>query len=416
MATADTYVQDTAPTTNFGTATQLKVDSSPVLRTFLKFTVSGLTEPVTSAKLRIHTADTNKASSNVGGTFGSVSDTTWSETAVTWDNKPAIGATLGNLGSVSRNTWYEIDVTSAVTGNDTYSFGVTSPSTNDAIYDSRETGANAPQLVVTTGVPSNDPVLVGAGDIASCSSTGDEATANLLDGISGTVFTAGDNVYDSGTTTEFNNCYDPSWGRHKARTRPSPGNHDYNTPGATGYFGYFGALAGPSGVGYFSYDVGTWHVVSLNSEVAHGVGSTQEQWLRADLAASTKPCTIAYWHKPRFTSGANHAPDTTMTPIWQALYDFNADVVVAGHNHQYERFAPQDANGNLDTARGLREFVVGTGGRSHYSFAATQPNSEVRNSDTYGVIKLTLHANGYDWQFVPEAGKTFTDTGSNSCH
>jgi acid phosphatase type 7 len=408
------------PSTNFGASTQLKVDSSPVLRTFLKFAVSGLTEPVTSATLRIHTADTNKASSSAGGTFGSVSDTAWLETAVTWNNQPAIGGALGTLGSVSRNTWYQIDVTSAITGNGTYSIGATSPNTNDAIYDSRETGANAPQLVVTTGVSSNDPVLVGAGDIASCSSTGDEATANLLDGISGTVFTAGDNVYDNGTTTEFNNCYDPTWGRHKARTKPSAGNHDYNTPGATGYYGYFGAAAGDPTKGYYSYDIGSWHVVAINSNCAAiggcHAGSAQEQWLRQDLMASNQPCTIAYWHHPRFTSGANHSPSTFMTPIWQALYDFNADVVVAGHNHQYERFAPQTANGTLDTVRGIREFVVGTGGRSHYNFATIQPNSEVRNSDTYGVIKLTLHANGYDWQFVPEAGKTFTDSGSNNCH
>lgn len=416
---ADTYVLSTTPTTNYGTASQLIVDGSPVTRTFLKFTVSGLVDPVTSARLRIHTDDVNSASSPVGGTLNSVSNTTWSETGTTWNNQPAIdGANLGSLGSVSRNTFYEFTVTSAVTGNGTFSFALTSTNKNDAIYDSRETGATAAQLVIDTGQPPppGDPVIVGAGDIAACSSTGDEATAALLDGIEGTVYTTGDNVYENGTATEFANCYDPSWGRHKARTRPSPGNHDYNTVGATGYFGYFGAQAGPSGVGYFSYDLGDWHLVSLNSEIAHGVGSTQEQWLRADLAASTKPCTVAYWHKPRFTSGANHSPDTSMTPLWQALYDFNADLVLAGHNHQYERFAPMNAAGNLDTARGLREIVVGTGGRSHYQFATIQPNSEVRSTGTFGVLKLTLHANSYDWQFVPEAGKTFTDTGTASCH
>jgi Calcineurin-like phosphoesterase len=415
-AVADTYVQDTTPTTNYGTSTQLVVDGSPVDRTFLKFTTSGLVDPVTSAKLRIHTADIQSASSPAGGTLQAVSDTTWLETGLTWNNQPGLGATLGSLGSVSRNTWYELDVTTAVTGNATFSFALSSTNKNNAVYDSRET-ANDSELLVTTGTPPpGDPVLVGAGDIADCNNSGDSATEALLDGIAGTVYTLGDNVYPNGTLNEFNNCYDPTWGQHKARTRPSPGNHDYNTSGAAGYFSYFGSLAGPSGVGYYSYDVGTWHVVSLNSEVAHGVGSTQEQWLRADLAASTQPCTLAYWHKPRFTSGANHAPDTTMTPLWQALYDFNADVVLSGHNHQYERFAPQDSNGNLDTARGLREFVAGTGGESHYSFATIQPNSEVRNSDTFGVLKLTLHANSYDWQFVPEAGKTFTDSGTTNCH
>jgi len=415
-ATADTYVQDTTPTTNYGTGTQLLVDGSPVDRTFLKFTTTGLVDPVTSAVLRIHTDDVQSASSPAGGTLQAVGDTTWSETAMTWNNQPTLGTVLGSLGSVARNTWYELNVTSTITGDGTFSFALSSTNKNNAIYDSRETGATAAQLVVTTGVQTGDPVFVGAGDIADCGNTGDSATAALLDGIAGDVYTLGDNVYPNGTATEFSNCYDPTWGRHKARTHPAPGNHDYNTSGATGYFGYFGALAGPSGVGYYSYDIGSWHLISLNSEVAHGVGSTQEQWLRADLAASTKPCTVAYWHKPRFTSGATHAPDTTMTPLWQALYDFNADLVLSGHNHQYERFAPQDPNGNLDTARGLREFVAGTGGESHYSFAATQPNSEVRNGDTFGVLKLTLHANSYDWQFVPEAGKTFTDSGTTSCH
>jgi len=267
----------------------------------------------------------------------------------------------------------------------------------------------------TTPPPSGDPVLVGAGDISN-SGSGDTATAALLDNIPGTVFTAGDNVYDSGTLSEFNTYYEPTWGRHKARTKPAPGNHDYNTSGATGYYSYFGAAAGPSGRGYYSYDLGNWHVVSLNSQVSMSAGSAQEQWLRADLAASSKPCTVAYWHKPLFTSGANHAPETATRPLFQALYDFNADVVIAGHNHQYERFAPQNPTGGLDDALGIREFVAGMGGASHYSFGTIQPNSQARNSDTYGVLKLTLHANSYDWQFVPEAGKTYTDSGTTTCH
>jgi hypothetical protein len=421
---ADTYVQSTTASTNYGTSSQLVVDNSPVRQTFLKFTVSGLTEAVTSAKLRIRTISGNNGSSN-GGTFKAMTNTTWSETGTTWNNKPAIdGATLGTLGSVAKDTWYEIDVTSYVTGNGTFSIGATSTNADGAYYDSRESGADAPQLVITTGTttppptsppPSGDPVLVGAGDISN-SGSGDTATANLLDGIQGTVFTAGDNVYDSGTTTEFNTYYEPTWGRHKARTKPAPGNHDYNTSGATGYYNYFGASAGPSGRGYYSYDLGSWHVVSLNSEVSMSVGSAQEQWLRADLAASSKPCTVAYWHKPLFTSGANHAPETATRPLYQALYDFNAEVVVTGHNHQYERFAPQNPTGGLDNTRGIREFVAGMGGASHYSFGTIQPNSQARNSDTYGVLKLTLHANSYDWQFVPEAGKTYTDSGTTSCH
>ena len=423
---ADTYVNNNSPSTNFGTSGQLGVDASETKRMFLKFTVSGLTQPVTAATLRIHIDDVSGAESNNGGTFRAMSNTTWSETAVTWNAQPSIdGATLGSLGSVVRNTWYQVNVSALVTGNGTFSIGVTSTSTNGADYDSRETGATAPQLIVTTGTtpsPSptvspapGDPVLVGAGDIADSGSR-DSATANLLDGIPGTVFTAGDNAYPNGTASDFANFYEPTWGRHKARTRPAPGNHDYNTSGATGYYNYFGASAGPSGRGYYSYDLGNWHIVSLNSEVSTSSTSAQVQWLRADLAASTKPCTFAYWHKPRFTSGSNHAPNTAVGPMVQALYDFNAEVIVAGHNHQYERFAPMNPSGGLDTARGIRHFVAGMGGAGAYSFGTIQPNSQARNSGAAGVLKFTLHANGYSWQFVPVAGQTYSDSGSGSCH
>ncbi|GII63985.1 hypothetical protein Skr01_40700 [Sphaerisporangium krabiense] len=430
---ADTYVDNGATGTNYGTSGQLGIDNSPVKRLFLRFTVSGVSGTVTGAKLRLHTDDVSGAESASGGTFRAVSSTTWSETATTWNDQPAIdGATLGTIGSVSRNAWYEVDVTSYVTGDGTYSVGVTSSSSDGADYDARESGAaTAPQLVVTTGTTSSptpttstpsaaDPVLVGAGDISN-SGSGDTATAALLDGISGTVFTLGDNVYDNGTASEFNTYYNPTWGRHKARTRPVPGNHDYNTSGASGYYGYFGAAAGDPSKGYYSYDLGSnWHVVVLNSNCSAvggcGATSAQVQWLRADLQANPKPCTVAMWHHPRFTSGSNHAPDTSVAPLVQALYDNNADVILTGHNHQYERFAPITPSNQLDNARGIRHFVVGSGGASHYGFGTILANSQVRNSDTYGVLKLTLHAGSYDWQFVPQSGKTFTDSGTTACH
>ncbi|MEV4639741.1 DNRLRE domain-containing protein [Actinoplanes sp. NPDC049548] len=413
---ADTYVQSDTATTNYGTSTQVVVDNSPVRRLFLRFSVSGLSGPVTSAKLRLRTIGTNDGSPQ-GGAFRAMSNTTWSETGTTWNNQPATdGASVGSIGAVTADNWYELDVTSVVTGTGTFSFGATSTDSDGAYYDTRESGADAPQLVVTSGTtPADDPVLVGAGDIAN-SGSGDTQTAALLDGIAGTVFTIGDNVYDNGTAAEFTSYYAPTWGRHKARTRPSPGNHDYNTSGATGYYGYFGAAAGPSGRGYYSYDLGSWHVVSLNSNISMVAGSAQEQWLRADLAASTKPCTLAYWHHPLFTSSANHAPSTATRPLYQALYDYNADVAVWGHNHVYERFGPMNPAGALDTARGLRPFVAGMGGANHYTFGTIQPNSEARNADTYGVLKLTLHANSYDWQFVPVAGKTYSDSGTGTCH
>src|SRR5919107_2782861 len=290
----------------------------------------------------------------------------------------------------------------------------------DAAGNTDATPASRTWTVDTTAAQ-GDPVLVGAGDIASCSSSGDEATANLLDGISGTVFTLGDNAYESGTAAEFANCYDPSWGRHKARTMPSVGNHEYNlSAGASGYFGYFGAAAGDANKGYYSYDRGQWHIISLNSmcETVGGCDANSPivKWLMDDLAANPKACTLAYFHHPLFNSGAEHGNAPKMRPSWAALYAAGAEVVLSGHEHTYERFAPQTPAGAADTAQGIREFVVGTGGASHYSIGTIQPNSQVRNSGTYGVLKLTLHPGSYEWQFVPEAGKTFTDSGSDRCH
>jgi hypothetical protein len=264
-------------------------------------------------------------------------------------------------------------------------------------------------------------VLVGAGDIASCSSSGDEATAALLPGIAGTVFTLGDNAYDNGTSTEFANCYGPSWGiaSIKSRTRPVSGNHEYNTAGATGYYGYFGAAAGDPAKGYYAYDAGAWRVYVLNSNCGSiggcNDGSAQETWLQNDLAANPRACVAAMWHHPRFSSG-EHGSSTATQALWQTLYDANADLVLVGHDHHYERFAPMTAAGALDNARGIVEMVVGTGGRSHYGTPNIQPNSLIRNSTTYGVMKLTLSANGWSFNFIPVAGQTFTDSGTGTCH
>ncbi|MGQ0548780.1 MAG: metallophosphoesterase family protein [Armatimonadota bacterium] len=276
-----------------------------------------------------------------------------------------------------------------------------------------------PALSVSPGVSQQFPVLVGAGDIASCASQGDEATARLLDDIPGTIFTAGDNVYEYGTHQEFMNCYHPSWGRHKTRTRPSAGNHDYGTRGAVGYFTYFGAAAGDPKLGYYSYDLGDWHIVVLNSN-CWAVGgchseSPQLEWLRADLRAHPAQCTAAFWHHPRFSSG-RHGGSEQFAPIWRDLYAADADLIITGHDHSYERFAPQDSSGRLDARRGLRQFVVGTGGRSHYAITRVTSNSEVRHSGTFGVLKLTLAPSSYTWEFVPVAGKTFTDSGTSACH
>jgi len=263
-------------------------------------------------------------------------------------------------------------------------------------------------------------VLIGAGDIADCTDLeGAEATAKLLEANPGTVMALGDLAYPNGTAEDFK-CYDKTWGRVKTRTRPAVGNHEFHSTGASYYFQYFGAAAGDAKTGYYSYELGPWHIVVLNSECLEiggcGAGSPEEKWLRADLAAHPVGCTLAYFHKPRFSSGLNHGNDPEVGAFWQALYDFNAELILNGHDHDYERFAPQDPNGNADPKRGIREFVVGTGGKNHREFGIHKANSEVRNNTAFGVLKLTLKPTGYDWKFIPEAGKSFTDSGSGSCH
>jgi hypothetical protein len=265
-----------------------------------------------------------------------------------------------------------------------------------------------------------ETVLIGAGDIADCSDlAGAEATAKLLEANPGTVMALGDLAYPNGTPADFK-CYHKTWGRVKDRTRPAVGNHEFHSTGASYYFQYFGNAAGDPKTGYYSYDLGTWHIVVLNSECQEvggcEAGSSQEKWLRADLAAHPVGCTLAYFHKPRFSSGLNHGNDPEVGAFWQALYDYNAELILNGHDHDYERFAPQDPGGNADPKRGIREFVVGTGGKNHREFGIHKSNSEVRNNDAFGVLKLTLKTTGYDWKFIPEAGKTFTDSGSGSCH
>jgi hypothetical protein len=268
--------------------------------------------------------------------------------------------------------------------------------------------------------PSNEHELIAAGDIADCTAQDDEATANLVDNLSGVVAIPGDAVYEYGLPEEYANCYEPSWGRFKSRTRPVAGDHDYKTPGAEGFFGYFGLAGGEMGKGWYSYEVGSWHVVALNSNCDQvggcGPGSPEEAWLRADLAAHPNTCTLAYWHAPLFSSGS-HGGEPAVEPLFQALYDNGVEIVLNGHDHNYERFAPQDPGGGLDQDNGVREFVVGTGGRVMRAMdAVNQPNSEAANDTTFGVLDLKLNAAGYDWSFIPVAGASYTDSGSSACH
>ena len=272
----------------------------------------------------------------------------------------------------------------------------------------------SPTPVVQTFVPAGSSgVLVGAGDIGWCGTPGAESTARLLDRFPGTVFTAGDNAYMSGTREEFQNCYGQAWGRHLSRTRPVMGNHDY-VNGGMAYFQYFGARAGVDFTGYYSYAVGPWKVIALNSEIPSGAGSAQMEWLVNELAITGASCTAVYWHRPLFSSG-RHGDNPDMREVWRTLYQFNVDLVIGGHDHTYERFAPQDPDGRFDPARGIREFVVGTGGAPLYEFPNIRPNSEVRAA-VWGVAVFTLGAGGYQWEFVPVDGQTFHDSGSGSCH
>ncbi len=267
---------------------------------------------------------------------------------------------------------------------------------------------------------SNDPVLLAAGDIARCGSSGDAATAAIIAKYpTGIVAPLGDNAYESGTPTEYQTCYDPTWGAFINRTKPSVGNHDYLTSGASGYFGYFGASAGNPNQGYYSYNLGAWHIVVLNSTCSGaggcGSGSAQDKWLKADLAAHPTQCTLAYWHHPYFSSG-EWGDNTYMSTLFTDLYNAGAELVIAGHDHDYERFAPQNPGGSLDNAKGIVQFVAGTGGANHTPWTVTQPNSLVRNNTAFGILVLTLHPTSYDWKFVPVKGSTFTDSGTANCH
>lgn len=280
------------------------------------------------------------------------------------------------------------------------------------------------------GAAQSDPVIAAAGDIACdpadrgfsgrfsfvCQM---KATSDLLVTITPVaVLALGDLQYEDGALRKFQLSYQPTWGRVKAITYPAPGNHEYGTPNAQGYFAYFGDAAGDPGRGYYSFDIGGWHIVALNSNCGEvggcGPGSLQERWLRADLAAHPARCTLAYWHHPRFSSGY-HGTNAAYVAFWRALYEADAEIVLGGHDHDYERFAPQDPTGKPDPGRGIREFVVGTGGRSLYGLRRPEDNSVIFSADAFGVLVLTLHPTSYDWKFIPVPGAVFTDSGHGNC-
>jgi hypothetical protein len=488
-AVADTYVQADLPTSNFGSAPQLVVDNSPIRNLLLKFTVSGIgTRSVLSAKLRLYCVD----ASPFGGEFHRVPGTSWSEGTVNWNNAPTADTnSIATLGRVAASTWYEVDVTSLITGDGTFSLRGLSTSTDGAYYSSKEgTAAFAPQLVITTSgststatapmnistltsiatstptatltntftpsptttltqIPTStlvsvitptasatapttgsDPIVMAAGDFI-CDSLSTSSTACqqmavsqvVVDQMPAAALILGDLCHTPSANC-FNNYYAPSWGRLFSISHPITGNHEYLVAGAGYYFDYWNGVGnadGPAGnrsQGYYSYDVGSWHIIALNSQCSQAggcnAGSPQYIWLQQDLQNHPNLCTLAYYHIPVFSSGGR--ANNNMKQIYTVLYNYNVEVVLNGHDHIYERFAPQDPNGVADPLRGIRTFIVGTGGANHTSIATIQPNSEVRNVDTFGALKFTLHPNGYDWQFMPVPGKTFTDSGTAFCH
>jgi hypothetical protein len=311
------------------------------------------------------------------------------------------------------------------------STATTSADPGDSTTPSASGGGDGEGSPLPSPTATGDPILVGAGDIANCDSDGDEATAKLLDGIDGQVFTAGDNVYPAASESTFADCYEPSWGRHLARTRAAAGNHDWQSDGIGAYRDYFGpSSAGPDGETWYAYDLGAWRVIVLDSdcEAVDGCGPTSPQgrWLADELATNDGAsgggavggagarCTVAIWHHPRFSSGF-HGNEPSVGAFWRALYAAGVDVVINGHDHDYERFAPQDPSGTEDRERGIREFVVGTGGRPLRDFEEPRRNSELRASVDHGVLALALRDGSYDWQFHA-ATTDFSDRGTAFCH
>ena len=263
--------------------------------------------------------------------------------------------------------------------------------------------------------PETFAYVTAVADVAGCASPYDEATSAIVDTLPGLILMAGDIAYESGTRKEFADCYHPSWGRHRDRTRPVPGNHEYETENGAPYYEYFGSNAGPAGLGYYSFNAGTWHIIALNSNINMSAGSAQEQWLRKDLADNPASCTLAYWHHPLFTSGF-HGAQPQVAPLWRALDEAGAEIVIAGHDHHYERSNPQRADGTADNVRGIRQFIVGNGGRSLFPALFFSQNSATRFDTGHGVLRLALGEKTYRWQFLPVTPGAFSDEGTGTCH
>ncbi len=436
---ADAYVRSDQPDTNFGTSALLTARTSPEYDSYLKFSIANVGQPPFKAKLHVWMQTTGPTAMKVY----QVSDSAWTEGAITFNNKPAFGGLAFTSGATTAGTWLDLDVTGLVNGSGLVTFGITSGSTAGKDLSSREDASHAPQLVLQMPPPSNgDPVIGAVGDIAcdpvdpnwnnNLGQNGfchHKATSDVALALNPQwMLTLGDHVYNGGTASQFSASYDPTWGRLKAITRPVLGNHEFGTSGASGYFNYFGSAATPLDPScrsncnaWYSYDVGAWHIVALNTECDRNngncaAGSPQETWLRNDLQTHANPCTLVYTHHPKWSSSS--FGDASHDALIQAAYDNNVDLMLVGHAHEYERFAPQDPQSQLDNARGITEILVGTGGRDFSGFSTVLPNSLVRNNNTYGILKLTLHPTSADFQFLrdPTSVGFLADSGTVTCH
>ncbi|HSM45738.1 MAG TPA: DNRLRE domain-containing protein [Acidimicrobiia bacterium] len=423
----DATIISAEPDTAFGDEDGIELELSEDYeeRSLIRFDVVGIPEGrlVSRVLLRLVQVD----GSSWGGLLSGVNGD-WSEDSVTWATAPGLGDPLAPLPA-NEEGLVEIDITGVVTADGRYDFYLTTEASDDLEYASRESGDGA-ELVITvaaadqTGVGiTRGTVLAGAGDIAGCDSDGDEITATLLDEVAEqareiVVFTVGDNAYEDGTAANFTDCYEPSWGRHKEITRPAVGTREYRSEGAVPHFEYFGESAGTAGEGWYSYDLGAWHVIVLNSNCDQVGGcdpaSPQGQWLEEDLAANPSVCTLAYWHHPVYSS-TERGGSEEMAPVFELLFDAGVDVVLNGDNHFYERFEPMDGDGDLDD-QGIRQFVVGTGGHSLAGFGPPVTNSVVRYREAFGILVLSLFEDGYRWEFLSEPGVLFSDRGADLCH
>lgn len=454
-ASADTYVTGAQPSGNYSTKTTLIANATGPVYTHLQFGVSG-SNGATSATLQVYSTSSGAVQTQVY-----TEPSTWTETGLTYATQPTRGALLGNLTTLAAGNYSTLTV--PLQGDGTYSFVLTTKATANRNLTSRETGT-PPQLIVSgapattapptstpptttppttapatstpptsTAPPLPDPVIVAAGDIACAA---DDPSFNSLNGTATAcrskyteaiieqlhplyLLPLGDEQYNSGSAAAFAASYAKTWGLSKNISKPVVGNHEYGTSKAAGYFGYFGSLAGPTGSGYYSYNVGAWHLVAINTECTRltgatgcAVGSAQEQWLKADLAANPRMCTLVSGHRPRWASSSFASSD--IAPLINDMVDAGVDLYLTGHAHSYERFAPQDASGAASPT-GLTQLTIGTGGSFYTGTGTVAANSVVRKTNLFGVERLVLHPTGWSYSYQAE-NSTFTDSGNGSCH